>query len=142
MSNVETLTGKDAETVIGELDAKLKDTPFQQLDSKSARFVHFQSTGFEVISQPANLTRIESSKTLLSKVGVSLGSYDIQYPQNPAKDGDILLVGQDFKLKIWDNFQQGRGHGTHGDIHIEGEISGKNVDLAYWENARHGSKVT
>lgn len=138
LSNFETVTGKSAEAIISDLDSKMKDTPFKQLDARSAKFVHFQSTGFEVISNPVNLTRIESSKTLLEKLGITLGSYDIQYPQNPLKDGDVVLVGKDFNLKIWDNFQSSRGHDTHGDIHIEGDITGKKVDVAYWENSRRG----
>ncbi len=140
LSDFEKAIGQPAVKAVVETEMGLKEQlGMSKLDNKSAKFVTFQDNDFKIIGDPKDVTRIESAKIILSKVGLNIGAYTLDYPENPAKDGDIKLIGPaGLSISIFDNLRSGRNSNDNGDLQIKGSLNGKNIDVSYWENQRRG----
>lgn len=142
LNSLEAATGQSPIKAVAEIEMSLKELGMPQLNKSSARFVNFQNNDFIIIGNPKDVTRIESAKALLSKLGINIGAYEIQYTDDAANKGDLLLKSSKLNIAIYDNLQKGRNSDNLGDLQIVGTVNGRDIDVKYWENDRRGNNVT
>jgi len=141
LRNMEKVIGKPVAQAIAEIDSKLKSKGFNPLNNRNVDFVKLTDTDIQIIGEPKDLTRINAAKELLSKLGFNVENFEIYKPQNPGKNGDLVLKSNSFELAIFDNVSiDNRYHNKYGDLHIVGKYDNKNIDVSYWENDRRGEK--
>lgn len=141
LRSFETAINQPAAQAITGVEKTLDAAKLGTLSASNIKYVKFQDNDFAVLADKKDPTRIEAARELLAKIGIDLGSYKIEKPQDPNKSGDVKLVGNGTELTIYDNLQKGRGDEQYGDLHIAGTVNGKKVDLSYWENDRRVKKT-
>lgn len=139
LRNMEQTIGKPVAQAIAEIENELKSKGFSSLNSKSVDFVKLTDTGIQITGEPKDMTRVNAAKELLAKLGFNITNFEISKPQDPSKNGDLILKSGNFELAVFDNISvDKRDHNNYGDIHIVGKYDNKNIDVSYWENDRRG----
>jgi hypothetical protein len=141
LRNMEQTIGKPVAQAIAEIENELKSKGFNSLNSKSIDFVKLTDTGIQIIGEPKDMTRVNAAKELLAKLGFNITNFEISKPQDPGKNGDLILKSGNFELAVFDNISvDKRDNNKYGDIHIVGKYDNKNIDVSYWENDKRGSE--